>query len=217
MGATESPPPNTIRVIGEAQVRAPANLALLDFGVVTQAETAAAASRQNAQQMEAVLAAARKAAGAAAQISTGAYSIRPVYAAQREAGSPRITGYEVSNILHVRITELARVSETIDAAVRAGANRVQRLAFTLADEDAAKRQALGSAVLKAWEKAQTVAKTLGVTVGPVHSVLEEDVGLVRPLVREAFAAQIQSVPATPIEPGEVEVRARVTLTTEIAR
>jgi uncharacterized protein YggE len=163
------------------------------------------------------LAAARKAAGVGARISTGTYSIRPIYAAQRDAGTPRITGYEVNNILQLRITDLGRVSETIDAAISAGANRVQRLAFTLADEDAAKREALSSAVLRAREKAQTVAKTLGVALGAVRSVLEEDVGVIRPLVREAFAAQVQSAPATPIEPGEVEVRARVTLTTEIAR
>jgi uncharacterized protein YggE len=40
---------------------------------------------------------------------------------------------------------------------------------------------------------------------------------VRPLARQAFAAAVESGPATPIEPGQVEVRARVVLRIEVVR
>jgi uncharacterized protein YggE len=216
--AAETPPPKSIEVTAEARVEVAADLALLDFGVVTQGESAAAASAENAKRMEAVLAAVRKVVGKEARISTGNYAIRPLYATPqpREPGSPRITGYEASNVLHLRTGSLARVSEIIDAAVRAGANQVQRVAFTVADDEAAQREALRSAVVKARGDAQAIAAALGLKLGAIQSVVEQEAGSVRPLARQAFAMAADSGPATPIEPGQVEIRARVVLRTEIA-
>ncbi len=215
--AAEMPLSNAIEVTAEARVDVAPDLALLDFGVVTQADSAAAASAENAKRMEAVLAAVRKVSAKDARVSTGNYAIRPVYAPQREAGSPRITGYEVSNVVHLRTSALGSVSEVIDAAVRAGANQVQRLAFALADDEAAQRQALRNAAVKARGDAQAIAAALDLKLGAVQSVVEQDLGVVRPLARQAFAAAAESGPATPIEPGQVEVRARVVLRIEIVK
>ena len=207
---------NVIEVTAQSQVEVPADLALVDFGVVTQAESAGAAATQNAERMKAVLAAVRKIVDAEARISTSTYAIRPIYASVREGGAPRVTGYEVSNVVHLKTRVLGRVAEVIDAAVRAGANQVQRLAFTLSDDSAAGREALRNAVLKAREKAETIAAALGVRMGAVHSVSEQEIGPVRPLVRQAAAMHAESAPLTPVEPGQVEVRARVVLRMEIA-
>jgi uncharacterized protein YggE len=215
--AAEMPLSNAIEVTAEARVDVAPDLALLDFGVVTQADSAAAASAENAKRMDAVLAAVRKVSAKDARVSTGNYAIRPVYATQREAGSPRITGYEVSNGVHLRTSALGSVSEVIDAAVRAGANQVQRLAFTLADDETPQRQALRNAAVKARGDAQAIAAALDLKLGAVQSVVEQDVGVVRPLARQAFAAAVESGPATPIEPGQVEVRARVVLRIEVVR
>ena len=65
----------SIEVSAEARVEVAADLAVLDFGVVTQAEGAAAAAAENAKRMEAVLAAVRKLLGADARISTGSYTL----------------------------------------------------------------------------------------------------------------------------------------------
>lgn len=218
--ATELRVAQSIEVSAEGMVEVAADLALLDFGVVTQAETAAAASRENAKRMQAVLAAVRKVAGEKARLSTGTYSVRPVYATSREAGSPpRVTGYQVSNVVQLRTTDLPRVSEAIDAAIGAGANQVQRIGFSLASDEAPRREALTKAVTTARDKAQTIAAALGVKLGPVYSVVEQDTGRVQPLFRQsaALAAAPESAPPTPVEPGEIEVRARVTMTYEIAR
>ena len=107
------------------------------------------------------------------------------------------------------------MSEIIDAAVRAGANQVQRLAFTIADDEAAQREALRNAVVKARGDAQAIAAALGVKLGAIQSVVEQELGGARPLARQAFAAASDSAPATPIEPGQVEIRARVVLRTEM--
>jgi uncharacterized protein len=203
----------SIEVTGEARVDVPADLALADFGVVTQAETAEAAARENSSRMEKVVAALRKSAGADAQISTGTYSIRPVYTNPKDRTEPRIAGYNVSNTVHVRSKSLARLGTVIDAAVQAGANQVQRLAFTLSDDSEPRRAALGRAAAQARDKAQAIAAALGLKAGRVQSIVEQDQGGVRPLAREAYA--VQAAAPTPIEPGPVEVRARVVLTVEI--
>ena len=217
--AAEQRVAQSIEVSAEAIVEAAADLALLDFGVLTQAETAANASRENANRMQAVLAAVRKAAGENARLSTGTFSVRPVYANTREPGPPRVTGYQVSNVVQLRTLALPRVSDAIDAAIAAGANQVQRIAFGLASDEAPRREALSKAVATAQDKAQTIATALGVKLGPVYSVTEQDMGRAQPLVRQmaAFAGAPESAPPTPVEPGQIEVRARVVLTFEIAR
>ena len=208
--------PRAIEATGEGRVEAAPDLALLDFGVVTRAPTAAAAARENSGRMERVLAALRKTVGSDATLSTGSYSIRPVYAppSREQQEAPRITGYEVSNVVHVRTKAIPRVGEAIDAAIEAGSNQVQRLAFTLSDDSQARRLALGRAAGQARDKANALAAALGVKLGGVHSLVEQDAGAVRPLVRQAGIAESASF--TPVEPGVVEVRARVVLTMEIA-
>jgi uncharacterized protein len=216
-GAADSPVSDSIEVTAQAHAEAAPDLALLDFGVVTQAPSAGAAARDNAERMEAVLSAVRKTAGAEARINTGRYAIRAIYASARDGGTQRITGYEVSNIVHLRTKALANLGVVIDAATAAGANQVQRLVFTLADDSAAAREALRKAVLKARAEAETIAAALGLKLGAVHSVVKQELGVVQPLVRQAAAMSFESSPVTPVEPGSVEVRARVVLRITIAR
>jgi uncharacterized protein len=206
----------TIEVTGEGQVEVPPDLALLDFGVVTRAPTAAAAARENSGRMERVLAALRKAAGSDATLSTGAYSIRPVYAppSREQQEAPRITGYEVSNVVHLKTKAIPRLGEAIDAAIGAGANQVQRLVFTVADDSEARRAALGIAARQAREKAEALAAALRVKLGAVRSLVEQELGGARPLARGVAMQEAASF--TPVEPGTVDVRARVVLTMDIA-
>ncbi|MCQ7029683.1 SIMPL domain-containing protein, partial [Escherichia coli] len=91
------------------------------------------------------------------ELSTGAYGLRPVYASQRDGGEPRITGYQASNIVHVKTRELARVGEIIDAALLAGANQVQRIGFTLSNETVPREEALRTAAAKARREAGAIA------------------------------------------------------------
>ena len=216
--SAEARRPPSIEVTAEAEVEVPPDLAVVDFGVTTQAETAAEAARQNSERMTAVLAAVRKALGPGARLSTGTYALRPDYAVARNGGGPpRITGYTATNVIQLKTAELARLGEIIDTAIKAGANQVQRVTLTLSDTAPAQRQALREAVLKARAKAEAIAAALGLTIGGIHTVVEQEFAPVRPLMRSAMAAQAESAPATPIESGVIQVRARVGLTVEVAR
>jgi hypothetical protein len=92
-GAQQPPePPPFHMVMGTGEARVPSDRARLDFMVETQARTAAAASTQNAERMQQVVAALRSAGGQTVTIETGGYELQPVYrqVPRDESGIPVI-------------------------------------------------------------------------------------------------------------------------------
>jgi uncharacterized protein YggE len=101
----------------------------------------------------------------------------------------------------------------IDAAVQAGATNIQSLRFGLKDPEPARRQALRLATEQARADAAAIASGLGASLGDVISVEESGAITVREAVPgRADAAATQ----TPIEPGDVDVRASVVIQVAIA-
>lgn len=201
--------PRFIEVTGQAEAQAPPDRALLDFGVRTRADTAQAAVQQNAQRMQEVLAAVRKALGPKAQIGTGTFTLRPEYAHDREGGAPpRLAGYSASNVVRVQMGELTRAGELIDIAARAGANQVEQVRFVLSDAATVRRRAVREAVADARAQAEAIAAALPAKLGAIDSVVEHDGGPIRPF-QEGVALRAEAGPATPIEPGLVTIQARV--------
>jgi uncharacterized protein YggE len=213
--AADAPTAPYIEVTGEAEARMAPDTAQLDFGVMTRADTAAAAAQQNAARMKAVLDAVRRALGAGAQIGTGAYNLRAEYSAPRDGTPARVTGYTATNTVRLETGELGRIGELIDVATQAGSNQVQRILFTLKDPAGAQRRALRDAVLDAQAQAEAIASAMKATLGPVQAVIEQDGGPVRPYMQDAVMARAEAT--TPIEPGSVSVRARVLLRVLISR
>lgn len=216
--AGESRAPSTIEVTADAEVEAPADLAIIELGVVAQAQTAAAAAQRNAEQMQAVLSALRKIVPADTRIETGSYSVNPDYTRPQSGGTAQVVGYTARNTARIIVTDLARVGTIVDAAVKAGGNQVQRISFTLRDPAAAQNEALRKATQVAREKAQTIAAALGLEITGFYSAVSQDVGGIRPLYQEAAMlgrAAESAAPPTPVEPGRIQVRSRVTLTMRV--
>lgn len=208
----------SITVSAEALVSVDPDQAEIDIGVVAEAKTAAQAAKDNAAKLTAVIAEVKKLLKAGDQTKTVGYSVTPNYRTPnpREGGKPEIVGYTATNVVQVKMAGIQDVGRLIDAATAAGANRVQRLVFTLKDEEAPQREALRNATVKAKAKAEDVAKALGVKFVRVMSVTENERSF-RPLVRDrsepAMLAQQQA--PTPIESGSVQVRSSVTLVAEV--
>src|SRR5262245_23200216 len=89
-GRDERPRPPSITVSGEAMVSARPDRAQVDIGVITQAETADAASTDNRRRADAVFAQLRGTLGAGADIKTVSFSISPNYRYPKEGGQPAI-------------------------------------------------------------------------------------------------------------------------------
>jgi uncharacterized protein len=213
----QAPPVSSIRVTGDAKVTAKPDRVQVDIGVTTRAATSQEAATQNARQVDAVLAAVRKAVGPGAVLKTISYSLGPNY--QYHSGSqPTIDGYNASNVVQVTLDELARIGSAIDAAAQAGANQVQGIQFTLRDQDAVRAAALREAATRARAQAEVLAAALGLKVVRVLSVEENSPRVVPVRVYGGAAprAMAASVMPTPVEAGTLDVTAEVTLSVEVS-
>ncbi|MGH7767673.1 MAG: SIMPL domain-containing protein [Candidatus Binatia bacterium] len=204
----------SVTVTGEGLVTMEPDLAEIEVGVVTDAKTAPLAGKENAAKLARVIAEMKKLLGPGDEVKTIGYTLSPNYRHPKEGGKPEITGYRASNIVRVRTGGLQKVGSLIDAATQSGANNIQRLSFTLKDEDAAKREALRSAAAKAKAKAEDMARALGLKIARVLSVVESEQGF-QPMMRGRAEMAMQAV-QTPVETGTIEVRAVVTLTAELS-
>lgn len=207
--------PPSMTVGGEAVISATPDLAEIDVGVVTQARSAPEASKENAERLARVLAEIKKQIGKSDEVRTTGYSLTPNYR-YPQGGKPEIVGYTATNILRIKTTNLNLVGRLIDSAMQAGANNVNRLAFTLKDELAAQLEALKTASAKAKAKAEATASSLGLRIVRILAINEGE-RMVQPVFRQAMTARAEAASTpTPIEPGTVEIRSTVSLTVEIA-
>jgi uncharacterized protein YggE len=165
--------------------------------------------------VDAVLRELRRVAGPSADIRTSGYALEPNYRSPRPGGAPEISGYTARNMVEVTTADLPSVGALIDTAMQAGANNIQRLEFSLKDRRAARAQALREATAAARADAETIASALGVKIVRVLSAQEGGEPPVRPMMMGM--ARMEAAPATPIEPGTLEVRATVTLQVEVSR
>ncbi len=212
--SVESTPTGTrISAASESVVQVKPNQAQISMAVVTQAASAQEAGTRNAQETERLLAALKQALGTGGEYKTSGYWVNPQYANPRD--NNRVTQYIARNSVEVTIADLAIVSKVIDASTRAGANNISALRFSVKDEEAAKTSALVQATASARDKAGAMAKALGLRVRRVVSVTDTEAPAVMPLMMEARVAMADSASSqTPVEPGMIEVRARVTVTVE---
>ncbi len=212
-------PQPAIRASGEATVTVKPDRVVIDIAVVTEAQTAQAAAAQNATKLDAAMRALKSAAGAAADIRTVSYSLDPNYRYPKPGAPPEIAGYTARNSIEVTTAELDAAGRIIDAATRSGANSIDRLQFTLKNDQEARAQALREAAVKARASADAMASALGVRI--VRVLLAEESSGVQPLAKPVFAmarmAESAMAPPTPVTAGTIEIHASVTVTLEIAQ
>ena len=213
----QQPPVSSIRVTGDARVTAKPDREQIDVGVTTRAALSQDAASQNARELEAVLAAVRKAAGPTAVLRTLSYSLTPNYRYHPKEGEPTIEGYTALNVVQVQLDDLTRIGAVIDAATQSGANRVQGIQFTLRDQDTVRAQALREAATRARAEVDVLAAALGVKVLRILSVEESSPRFapVRVYGGAARAMNAEAAPQTQVESGTLDVTADVTLSVEV--
>lgn len=207
--------PTTLTLTAEARVERAPDLAEITAGVTSQGETAAQASRANAEQMARVISAVRAAHIAERDIQTVGLNLQPQYDYQNNH-APRLTGYQAGNSVSIRLHDLPRAGTIIDALVAAGANQIGGPMFRIADEDRVLDEARTAAVGKARARAELYARAAGLRVARILRIAEggaEPPMRPMPMMR-AMAVQSASAP-TPVAPGEVALSAQVTIDFEL--
>jgi uncharacterized protein YggE len=182
--------------------------------VVTRAQQAEVALRENAARMERVRAALRRFGIQPRDIQTGSISLSQDYE-RRPEGSPQPSGYVASNQLNVRFRDIASAGRIIDSLVAEGVNSVQGPMFGIGDREAAVDEARTRALTQARRRADLYARSLGSRVRRIVAVSEA--GPMQGVVfGEAAAMRASSDgPATAVEPGEQLVAATLTVTFEL--
>jgi uncharacterized protein YggE len=216
LGLTQVP---ALTVSGDGESRVAPDEATVRLGVLAQAQTARGAQEQVNRSANAILAAVRKLGVAAEEIQTSELNLNPLYAQARpgEDGEPRITGYQASNVVTVRLRKLDLVGPVIDAGLAAGANRLDGVSFGLVDDRAARGEALTAAANAAKAKAQALAKALNVRLVQILEAVEGGIQVVQPVYRGRMAMEAaMAADSTPVAAGQVGVNATVTLRWEIA-
>jgi uncharacterized protein len=207
----------SLTAYGTADVRVTPDTAEVQFGVVTESTTATGARQENATRVTKVISAIKALGIPDNSIRTSIFQLEPVRRFpnqnQNQQGEPPIVGYRVTNIVTVRTTQLDLVPRIIDEAVKAGANRVDNIDFTVNNDAAPRQQALRNAVADARANADAMAAQLGVKLGRVLSVQQG--GAVVPPGPIMYSRAAVSAAPTPIFPGEVAANAAVTVTYEI--
>jgi len=186
---------------------------------VRQAATAQAAQEQANAAGQEILNAIQKAGAPANQIQTARLVLSPVYAPRSpdSRDAPRIVAYNATNTVSIRLTNLSLIGPVIDAGLKAGANQIEGVGFGLRNDLPSRQQALKEAVEEARSKAQVMADAARVGLIEVLEVSEGGVSVVDRF-EPAFASRAlaAAAPETPVSPGQIEVRASVTIRYRIA-
>jgi uncharacterized protein YggE len=183
----------------------------------SRAKSPREAQRANADAMAAVLAKVKGAGLPPEAIRTSGYDLQPEF--DYVNGKQTLRGYVARNTIEVRVDEIGRVGEILDLAVSSGATNVSGVRFDLKDRGAAEREALRQAVADARRRAEAAAAGASLRVDRVLRI-EEQRSVVeppRPMMMMRQTANAMEAGQPPISPGELEVRAIVTMTSALQK
>lgn len=179
----------------------------LTLGVVSQGRSADQAQAENAQKSAAITQALKGLGIAASDIQSQNYSFYPNYT-NKEGRSREISGYAANHSLRVHIRNLAKAGKIIDVALGAGANEVNSLQYSVKDQSAVRKTAMGYAIADARNKAEIIAAGLGRQIVGIKSV-SENTGYIE--TRDYASNMLRAAKAadTSIEPGMLKLDANV--------
>ena len=214
----EEPARRTLSVSGSATVKAKCDTATISLSVSTESSDVKKASRENAELMSAVRNAVIAAGADASKIETENYNIYPKQTYD-DKGKVKSRTYKCDNSMKVVVSSLEKTGSVMDAAVEAGANRIDSVDFSVSKTQEYEDEALRAATADALRKARIMAGTLGRSIVNVISVSESNVS-VRPY--HIMSAKLAVLSAndmerstTPVEAGDSEMESSVSVVFEI--
>jgi uncharacterized protein len=176
--------PTTINVRGEGEVFAKPDIGSFSFSVRAEGKDAAEAQNKSAEAMNAVLAYLKEAGVEDKDVKTTNYTLYPTYDYGEDRVcawgqycppvDPVIDGYEVSQMVEVKVRDLDKSGDLISGVGGKGATDISGLSFTIDDETELKAQAREQAIEEAKEKAKQLADDLDVRIVRMVGFYEEE-------------------------------------------
>jgi uncharacterized protein YggE len=213
--AQPAPDPPVVIVRGEGIIRMAPDRALVRVGAESRARVPKEAQSTTAAAMSAVQQKIAAAGIPGDAVRTLAVSLQQEFDYAGGRQTPR--GYVARNVIEVRVDDLGKLGDVLDAAVASGATSIHGLQFDLKQRAQVERDALTRAVSDAMARAEAAAAGAKRSIDRVLRIDETmPASVVRPAQEFArMTADAAAAPATPIAEGEIEVRAVVTVTAAI--
>lgn len=207
----------TITVTGRGEASGIPDLAELSLSVINQAKTAAEASQMTAKTAAGLVEALKGMGIAPRDIATASIELRPAYTREPDNRAvPKVTGYVATNRVTLRLRDIGQVGAVLDKSVSIGANEVRGPIFSFEDPSKLRDEARRAATADALRVARLYAEAMGVKLGGLRSLTEEpQFAGPRPMAMMARAAADGAPPATPVEPGEMDVTASITASFDV--
>ncbi|MDP4020465.1 MAG: SIMPL domain-containing protein [Candidatus Adlerbacteria bacterium] len=220
-------PANTISVSGYGEAVAVPDIATFTYSVVSEKSTVAAAQDDATTKSNTITDYLKGAGVAERDIQTTGYSVYPQYDWVQMACTPggicppgeqRLRGYEVRQSTTVKVRDTAKAGDLLAGVGSHGATEVSGLNFTFDDRDAVETEAREEAIADAKQKAEVLARQLGVRLVRVVSFSESG-GYPTPIYYAKDTAMgmggAEPARAPEISVGENKVTSNVSVTYEI--
>jgi len=207
---------HTLTVSADDKVTISPDIAMLSVGLSIDGFKIAESQKVNTQRFNDLLGRLKALGIDEKDLKTTSYGIQPKYNWTNNAQV--FMGYTVSQDLEIKIRDLSKAGDVLQAAGSIGANRVGNLEFSVEFPDKYVDQARALAVEKAKTKAQTMASQAGFKLGKVVNYSE---GGYNPTPYPMYydkmmlGAAPSAAPAPTIQPGTQDISSSVTLTYEI--
>lgn len=208
---------DTITLDGQGKVTAKPDVATVQLGVITEGTSVKDIQQKNTDKMNAIIAALKAMDIKAEDIQTQNYNLSPKY--DWTDGTQKLVGYTISQNISVKVRNLDKTGDVVSKGGELGANQIGGVQFVIDDPNALQAQARDKAIDDAQQKAQVLAKKLGLNIVRVVSFAESgSMPVPRPyLMMDNSAKSAAGMPeaAPQIEPGSEEVTANVSVTFEV--
>lgn len=198
-------------------VDAEPDLVTIGAGVTTDARTAVEAMRLNSVEMRKVIDRIKALGIAERDIQTTGINLNARYDYNRTTQRNVFVGYQASNRVSVKLREVDRTGNVLDALVAAGATDLNGPSFSIEDDTTAKDEARASAVKRAQMRAEAYAALYGYSGVRVLAVSEVIQGRSpMPFEGQLRAVQTQAADeSAPVQPGLVSTGINVTIKYEM--
>jgi uncharacterized protein len=214
---TAEPQIPVVVTAGEGIVQAVPDRAFINITAESRASSPREAQNKNTELMQPVIQKLRGAGIPDDAIKTIFYDLQREWDYRDNRRIPR--GYLARNTIEVRVDAIEKVGELLDLAVTAGATSVGDIRFDFKDRSKLEREALRLAVADARARAVAAASGAGLSLARVMRIEEHGVIVPpqppMPMMREALMVKDEASQAVPVSTGQMELRARVTMTAEV--
>lgn len=211
-GAQVEPKGKIVVVTGDGAVTVKPDIGYLSVGVDSSDMDAKKAQEMNKAAMDKLIKALNANDITEKDIKTTNYTVWKGID-YNKSPEQQVDAYHVNNMVEVTITQLDKTGAIIDICVAEGANVSNGVRFTVKDKDAYYQQALQAAMKQAESKAVGIMDIFGAKPGKpwrVTEIAQYD----GPIAYAEAAVRNQAMDSavtTPILPGELEIKAQVTV------